>query len=256
MEKKLRLVLSGSLAAMTAGLCLLYGQQVHAEADAERAEVLERFGGERVQLVVAADGLEAGDTVTRQNVELREWVADLAPAGALMSLDDVVDRQITVPAAEGAPLTGLNFRDEGQMPEVPSGYMALQVPLSEKLGLTTSAPAGARLVAYEVADDGTRLIAGDVQVLVAAGAASGTGAVSRGSISVAVRPDDVAALLAASAEGSLRLVVPSSDVDLAGAEPAPTNVEAGSPGAEETEGPGAEGAGAQGSKTAEEGDAQ
>lgn len=222
MTKRFRLILSGALALLAVGFCALYAQEVRAEADRERSEVLERYGGEVVRLVVAPDGLEAGDTVSAQNVALREWVGTLAPKEALVSMDDAVGRQVTVPVAAGAPLTELNFRDGGEMPEVPSGYMALQVPLGEKLGLSASVGAGTRLVAYEVGDGGTRLLSADVQVLAAS--ASGSSGLSRGSICVAVRPGDVAGLLSSSTAGTLRLVIPSEDVRASQVATAPSSV--------------------------------
>lgn len=216
MTRRMRLLLSGALAVLTAGLCALYAQEVHAEADRQRAEVLERFGGQTVRLVVASEALEAGDVVSRRNVAERDWAGELVPEGALMSLDDVLDQKVTVPVASGAPLTSLNFRDEDQMPAVPDGYVAIQVPVTDKLGLPGQVVAGTRLVAYEVTDDGARTLSADVQVLLAQ---SGSSSLARGSISVAARPDDVAALLSASAEGSLRLVMPADDVGVSAAAP-------------------------------------
>lgn len=136
MNKRMRIAVSGGFAALTVVFCALYAQEVRADADRQRAEVLERFGGESVRLVVAVDGLEAGDVVSRQNVVEKDWVGDLAPKGALTSLGDAIDRKVTVPVDEGAPLTELNFRDKGEMPEVPAGYMAVQVP---PLGQTRAA---------------------------------------------------------------------------------------------------------------------
>lgn len=216
MTRRMRLLLSGALAVLTAGLCALYAQEVHAEADRQRAEVLERFGGQTVRLVVASEALEAGDVVSRRNVAERDWAGELVPEGALMSIEDVLDQKVTVPVASGAPLTSLNFRDEDQMPAVPDGYVAIQVPVTDKLGLPGQVAAGTRLVAYEVTDEGARTLSADVQVLLAQ---SGSSSLARGSISVAARPDDVAALLSASAEGSLRLVMPADDVGVSSAAP-------------------------------------
>ena len=68
---------------------------------------------------------------------------------------------------------------------------------------------GATLAAYEVGAEGVRLIANDLKVLsVPAGTA---GALSSGQLTVAVDPDDVAPLLAASGEGSLRFALPGED---------------------------------------------
>lgn len=223
MNRRFKIALSGAFAVLTAGLCALYGQEVRAEAERQRSEALERFGGETVSLVVATGGLEAGDVVGRQDVAEKEWVGDLAPEGALTSIDDVLERKITVPAAAGSPLTELNFRDEAQMPDVPAGYIAASVPVTEKLGLPDAVAAGSRLVAYEVSDDGTKAISADVRVLLAATRSSSL--TSRGSVSVAVKPDCVAALLTASADGSLRLVLPADDVESGEGAQAPERVE-------------------------------
>lgn len=216
--------MSGAFAVLTAGLCVLYAQEVRGESERQRADVIERFGGESVRLVVASETIEAGETAGSQNAREKEWASELAPEGALTSLDDVAGRKVTVPAAKGAPLTELNFRDTDEMPEVPAGYMAVQVPLSDKLGLPSAVPAGSRLVAYGVSDEGTRLISGDVKVLVAASADATS--ISRGSASLAVKPEAVSSVLAASAEGSLRLVVPAADVESGEANGAPTRVDA------------------------------
>lgn len=224
MKRRFRVVLSGAFAVLTAGLCMLYAQEVRGEAEKQRADVLERFGGESVKLVVASEAIEAGETAGSQNTREKEWASELAPEGALTSLDEVTDRKVTVPVAKGAPLTELNFRDADEMPEVPSGYMAVQVALSDKLGLPSAVPAGSRLVAYEVSDDGTRLISGDVRVLVAAVADATS--ISKVSVSLAVKPEVVSAVLTASAEGSLRLAVPAGDVEPGDAASAPTQVDA------------------------------
>ncbi len=223
MKRRFRVVLSGAFAVLTAGLCMLYAQEVRGEAERQRADALERYGGESVRLVVASESIEAGESASSQNTSEKEWASELAPEGALTSLDDVTGRKVTVPVAKGAPLTEMNFRDADEMPEVPSGYMAVQVPLNDKLGLPSAVPAGSRLVAYEVSDDGTRLVSGDVKVLLAA-AADAT-SISRGSVSLAVKPDVVSAVLTASAEGSLRLAVPSADVEAAEVAEAPKQVE-------------------------------
>ena len=52
----------------------------------------------------------------------------------------------------------------------------------------------------------------DVQVLSELGSA--TGVIASQQITIAVLPDDVSAILAASASGDLRLVIPADDVDV------------------------------------------
>ena len=224
MTRRFRFALSGSCAVLAALLCALYGQHVHDEADRMRAEALERYGGEVVSLVVAPEGLEAGEVVDGRNAIERDWLADLAPDGAVVDLEDVMGDEVTIPAAAGAPLTVLNFRDSEDAVEVPSGRVALSLPVSESLGLPPSAAAGTVLAAYRVSDTGVSLVSADLQVLRTASETSVVGA--RGSVTVAASPGAVASVLSASAEGTLRLALPADDVpDLSeGSGVAPTEV--------------------------------
>ncbi len=210
MSRRFRIVLSTACALLALMACLAYAEVVRSEAARMRADAIERFGGEVASVVVASQQLEAGDVVTERNVTVRDWVADLAPVGVITSLDDAVGRQLSVPAAEGAPLTELNFRDESTLAEVPAGHVALSVPVTDKLGISRGVTRGARVNAYEIAVDGPRLIATDVQVLSELG--STTGIVASQQVTIAVLPQDVTAVLGASASGDLRLVIPADDV--------------------------------------------
>lgn len=209
MSLRFRILFSSACAVLAVLLCVASANAAREEAERERNEALARYGGEVVGLVVADEGLEAGDVITSSNVSERDWVSDLAPADALTSLDDVLGRQLTVPIAEGAPLTSLNFREDTETVEVPSGHVAVSVPITDKLGLGSNVPVGARVVAYRVTDSASELLAGDATVISSPGT---EGSTTRGSLTVALLPDDVSAVLGASASGDLRLVQPADDV--------------------------------------------
>lgn len=226
MRRRFRLVLSGSCAILAAMACLLYGEHTREEAERARAEALERYGGEVVSLVVATETIEAGGVIDRSNVAERDWVSDLAPADAVTGIDSVLGDEVSVPVSAGVPLTALNFRDAEDAVEVPADRMALSVPVSDDMGIASSMEVGATLAAYEVSDMGVRLLADDLQVL--ASPQSSGGPLSSGSVTVAVAPADVAQILAASGEGSLRLALPGEGaLELAQEAPvAPTEVSA------------------------------
>ena len=211
MSRRFRLVISGAFALLAIVLCAAYAQHVREEAEGVRADALARYGGEVVSLVVADDAIEEGDVIDSSNVSVREWLADLAPAGAITSVDDVIGSQVTIPVAAGAPLTSLNFRAKSEMVSVPSGHVALSLPVTDKLGLAGSVTAGTPLCAYRVSEDGAEVISADIEVLVAP--VERTGISSASTITIAVPSSDVPRTLSASAEGSLRLVVPADDVE-------------------------------------------
>lgn len=234
MRVRVRFALSGVCALLAVGLCLLYGDQVREEVERERAEALERYGGEVVTLVVATRGIEPGEMIDGANAAEREWLVDLAPANAVTSLESVMGLEVSVPAAEGVPLTDLNFRDvEGSL-DVPSDRVAISVPIGSDDGLPGTLEPGSVLAAYRV-DEGVDLLSDDVQVLMASQGDSGL--VGGGSMTVAVLPEDVAGILAASGEGSLRLALPGGEaqVETDEAAAAPTSVPAETTGASETE---------------------
>lgn len=212
MSRRFRMILAGAFALLGVVACLAYADSVRTEAQRVRSDALARFGGEVALLVVAEHALEAGDVVGETSVSVREWVADLAPEGALTSLEEVVGREVSVPVAAGAPLTELNFRDGQALAEVPAGHVAVSVPVSEKLGIARGVTRGSRVSAYEVADQTPRLIARDVEVLSELGAQ--TGMVANQQLTIAMRPSEVSAVLAASTNGTLRLVMPASDVEM------------------------------------------
>lgn len=209
MSLKFRILFSSACAVLAVVLCVACASAAREDAERERNEALERYGGEVVSLVVAEEGLEAGDVVTASNVRERDWVSDLAPADAITSLDEAVGRQLTVPVAQGAPLTSLNFRDDSAMAEVPSGHVAVSVPVTDRLGLSGGVGVGSRVVAYRVVESSSELLASDVTVLSTVG---GDTAAARGSVTIAVLPEDVSAVLSASTSGDLRLVQPAEDV--------------------------------------------
>ena len=206
MTRRFRYLISGSCALLAAALCLAYGEQVRAQCEHERTEALERYGGEVVRLVVATEPIEAGETISSNNVSERDWVAELAPEGAITGLDSVEGAEVSVPVAAGMPVTELNLRDSAEAVEVPEGRVALAIAADSDMGVPPGLEIGAILAAYEVGAEGVSLIADDLKVLsVPAGSA---GVLSSGQLTVAVDPDDVAPLLASSGEGSLRFVLP------------------------------------------------
>jgi len=204
MSLKFRIVLSLACAALALVSFWSYGSTVRAEADQVRQEALERYGGEVVQLVVANRDLAAGEQLGTADVSQVDWLVDLAPEDGMATLDQVVGRIVTVPVAKGAPLCGLNFREDAPGMEVPEGRVAVSLGMSDRSGIPREARAGSVMAAYAVGDVDVRLVSADLVVLSVSGTSRGDSA-----LSVAVRPEEVTAVLLASARGSLRLVLPA-----------------------------------------------
>lgn len=227
MSARFRVLFALSCAVLSVLLCLNYASFVQAEADRVRSKTLARYGGEVVTLVVSAAALEPGDVANGMNVTTREWLADLAPEGALTNLDDVIGREVGNAAPRGVPLTDVTFRDASATAEVPDGRVAVTLPVTDKLGVAHDLSRGTTLTAYAITSEGARLISSSMTVL-AVPVTSAMG--SSGQLTVAVLPEDVPAVLSASASSDLRIVMPGAGVlnDEETADPAaPEEVEAG-----------------------------
>ena len=201
MSRRARLLVSLVCALASAAVCLMYTGHVRGEAEQARTEAIARYGGDVVSLAVTTRAIEAGEVVQVGDVEQRDWISTLAPEGALMSVDDALGREVSVPAAAGWPLTELNFRDESQM------------------------AVGAHVVMYRATENGAGLVGAEAIVMAVPGA--NTSGATRTTLTLAIKPDDVPLVLSASTAGDLRLVVPSDDVRklAAGGEERTTNVE-------------------------------
>lgn len=209
MTKRMRLLVSVACAVLAVAVCALYAQHVEAEAQRERTQTLQRYGGDVISLVVANRALEPGETVVASDVEARDWISSLAPEGALLSMDEVVGKEVSVPVAANAPLLELNFRDLSLIKDIPAGHVAVSIPITEKLGISAAVAVGARVVAYKATEGAAEPLGSSAIVLAVP---TGGSSLSHGTITIAVPSADVSAVLASSAAGDLRLVVPADDV--------------------------------------------
>ena len=81
MSMRFRIVFAAACALLAALLCAVYAQHVQAQTEQEHAEALERYGGETVKLVVATKDLAAGETVTKEDLAVKEWLSDSISQG-------------------------------------------------------------------------------------------------------------------------------------------------------------------------------
>lgn len=212
MRKRARIATSAAFGVLAMLLAAGGMESVRAEAQRQRSELLEQYGGEVASLVVARRELGAGSVVGEGDVEQRDWLADLAPEGSFTSTADVVGARLSAPVAKGAPLNELDVVEQESAIEVPEGRVAVTVRLGERAGVPAEVANGARVLLYESAEAGVRLITGDAVALVPT---QGTGSAVSGerSLTLAVLPSEVAGVLSASGSGSLRVALPADDVD-------------------------------------------
>ena len=143
--KRSRTTIIGIACGLACAACVFaYAQGVRGEADAARAEALARYGGEQLEVCVAKRDIAAGESVDASAVETRLWVADLLPAEAFRSSDDVVGKKASSTILAGEVLSERRFRDAGSRLDVPEGLTALSVPAKD-VQAVGGAVAGGRL---------------------------------------------------------------------------------------------------------------
>lgn len=89
MNKSKRIAISLAAGVLAAALCMVYGSSVRSRAEQAQAETLAKYGGDRVEVCVAARDIDVGETLDETNVVTQEWLASLLPRDAATELRQV-----------------------------------------------------------------------------------------------------------------------------------------------------------------------
>ena len=201
--KRSRTTIIGIACGLACAACVFaYAQGVRGEADAARAEALARYGGEQLEVCVAKRDIAAGESVDASAVETRLWVADLLPAEAFRSSDDVVGKKASSTILAGEVLSERRFRDAGSRLDVPEGLTALSGAVA----------AGSRVDVYATGGTSTDVLASGVLVLATSASAQESTTDAKVSwITVAVAPESVQEIVAAAQKTELYFTLPGSE---------------------------------------------
>ena len=101
------------------------------EADSARAEAMQRYGGEQVDVLVATKDIYPGETLDASNAERKTWLSDLLPSECISSLDEVKGMQATSLIISGEAVARQRFESGGSGIEVPQGCVALAAPAQD-----------------------------------------------------------------------------------------------------------------------------
>lgn len=212
MKRGVRLAISVASGILAFALASWYGASIRAEAARERQELLAAYGGDVVSVCVATRDVDAGELIDEGDIELTEWVAGLLPADSATSIDEVVGKRATSNIPARAVLCPAYFQERGSTLEVPEGMVAVSVPVDSAHAVGGTLACGDTVDVYLA---GTGIADRVCRAQVIATSADETGGTSADLswVTVAVAPDRVSELLAATAKGSVSLVVPGSDVE-------------------------------------------
>ena len=210
MTKKTRILIS-VLSALLASFCFFaYVQSVRAEAEKSRAEAIQKYDGELTSILVATKQIEPGETLSSSNTQVKSWISDLIPEGAITNPESVMGRTVSSVIGVGMPVVSLHLRSVASQITIPENLIGLTISHGEKYGLAERLSAGTKLAAYEVTDSLITCIASDISVL--SDDTEGT-LYTSSSVTLGLTPEQVPAVLSAYARGTLRFTLPGSKIN-------------------------------------------
>ena len=210
MTKKIRILIS-VLSALLASFCFFaYVQSVRAEAEKSRAEAIQKYGGELTSILVATKQIEPGETLSSSNTQVKSWISDLIPEGAITNPESVMGRTVSSVIGVGMPVVSLHLRSVASQITIPENLIGLTISHGEKYGLAERLSAGTKLAAYEVTDSLITCIASDISVL---SDDTESTLYTSSSVTLGLTPEQVPAVLSAYARGTLRFTLPGSKIN-------------------------------------------
>lgn len=125
-------LIAGAVCGVLCAVCVFaYSATVRSEADSARAEAMQRYGGEQVEVLVATKDIYPGESVDVSNCQTKTWLSDLLPSDCVTSFDDARGKQVTSLVVAGEAISSRRFETGGSGIEVPQGYVALSVPAED-----------------------------------------------------------------------------------------------------------------------------
>ncbi len=125
-------IIAGLLCGVVCAVCVFsYASIVRGEADSARAEAMDRYGGEQVEILVATKDIYPGETLNSSNSAARTWLSDLLPEECISGIDEVKDVQVSSLIVKGEAISKRRFESSSASIEVPQGCVALSVPAQD-----------------------------------------------------------------------------------------------------------------------------
>ncbi len=210
MKRSKTLVLGIICGAICVACSLAYTHQVRSEAESERSEALERYGGEQLEVCVAKRDIAPGETIDDASIETRMWLADLLPDEAIRATDDAVGKSVSSSIVAGEVITQRRLGNVGDELDVPEGLTAVSVPAKDVQAVGGAVAPGSKIDVYATGGTSTEVIAQSVLVL-ATSAADAQSDTSVTWITVAVEPEMVQEMVVAAQKTELYFTLPGTD---------------------------------------------
>lgn len=209
MKQKRMTVLAVSCGVVCAICIAVFMIAVQKQADSARAEELARYGGEQTEVCVATRDIAAGERLDISSLEMKTWVAGLLPDEAVTDSGEILGETTTSPIMKGEVIVSKRFEKEHGTLDIPAGKQALSVPVKTVQAVGGAVQPGMSVDIYTSGDSTTAALASDVIVLDSSVGSSGSLTSSDGGwVTLALEPERVQEVIAASNKTSLYFVLP------------------------------------------------
>lgn len=148
MNKSKRIAISLVAGVLAALLCMVYGSSIRSQAEQVQAETLAKYGGDRVEVCVAARDIDVGETLDETNVITQEWLTSLLPRDAATELRQVRGDVTTSRIPKNAVICNVYTKAESHMLEVPKGKVAVSVAVDAEHSVGGAAGVGSYVDVY------------------------------------------------------------------------------------------------------------
>ena len=213
MKQKQLVAIAIACGVLCAACVAAFMVSVQGEAEAARSEALARYGGEQVEVCVATRDIVTGERVDLSAVETKLWVADLLPESAMRQTSDIVGKTATSPIFKGEVISAGRFEAGHDSLDVPAGKQAVSVPAKAVQAVGGAISSGMSVDIYSSGDTSTALLAQDVSVLdTSVGKSGSLTSGDNGWITLAIDPEKVQDLIAASNRTTLYFTLPGEAV--------------------------------------------
>ena len=170
MNKSKRIAISLVAGVLAALLCMVYGSSIRSQAEQVQAETLAKYGGDRVEVCVAARDIDVGETLDETNVITQEWLTSLLPRDAATELRQVRGDVTTSRIPKNAVICNVYTKAESRKLEVPKGKVAVSVAVDAEHSVGGATGVGSYVDVYVQKDGVTDRLCGahviDINVFV------------------------------------------------------------------------------------------
>ncbi|MDO5335410.1 MAG: Flp pilus assembly protein CpaB [Coriobacteriia bacterium] len=216
MDKKM--VCAALACGILCAICLFaYMSLLQRQAEADRLRVMEQYGGEQVDALVATKDILPGETLDASNTKLQTWVSNLLPDQAITKTEGTWDEKTTSLILSGEVVSSKRFAGASTKVEIPEGHVALSVPAKDVQTVGGSLSPGNRVDVYAVGTSTSQIGENVLVLATSALSADETTKTKIEWVTLAVKPESAQEYIAASEGLEIYFALPFSGVDDSGA---------------------------------------